>query len=429
MARHKHPFTVGLSIEAWPDIDRRAWGDANRVGDILDGQGPAARWTANTRMSARKAYGCWLRYLMDRNRLDHVTAIGDRVSLENLREYVGELRPHLSPNTVLTRLRHLSMAIAAMDPTVDRTLLNHAIGRLIPLARPVRDKRSKLVSPVVLLELGMRLMAEWQSRAGHDPRLNAMDYRDGLMIAFLALCPIRVANLAAMTIGRHLTFAGGGARIQFAAAEMKGKRALAFDLPEILRAPLDLYLRAIHPLLYAGPLEDPPLWPSLARRQPQMTTHGIYTRITQVTAKHLGVAISPHLFRDAAATFIAELAPEHARMAAAVLQHRSFATTSRHYIHGQQHLAARKYQRAIADLVASHDHERPRRAAARHPPGATRRATTFAPCDRTPGSDRSARHRPRTRYPWHHRRKVVRAGSTCRPCSPSEPTGQIEPIA
>lgn len=356
MARRKPPFTVGLPLDAWPDLDRRAWEEANRNGDILDGQGPAARWTAKTRASGRKAYGCWLRYLMDRDRLEHVTAIGERVSLENLRDYIGELRPQLSPNTVLTRLRHLSMAIAAMDPAADRSLINLAIGRLTPLSRPVRDKTPKLVSPVVLLDLGMKLIAGWQGRAGHDPRLNAMDFRDGLMIAFLALCPIRVANLAAMTIGGHLTFPAGRPRIQFAATEMKGKRALAFDWPDCLVQSLEFYLREIHPLLYAGSLETPPpLWPSLARRQPQMTPHGIYTRITQVTEKHLGVAISPHLFRDAAATFIAELAPEHARMAAAVLQHRSFATTNRHYIHGPQHLAAHKYQGAIADVVASRD--------------------------------------------------------------------------
>ncbi|MFN3746475.1 MAG: hypothetical protein ACK4TL_17375 [Hyphomicrobiaceae bacterium] len=352
MARHKQPFTVGLPLEVWPDIDRRAWNDANRVGDLLAGCGPAVRWTSKTRLSVRKAYGCWLRYLMDHDRLDRVTAIGDRVSPENLRDYIGELRPHLSPNTVLTRLRHLSMAIAAMDTTADRSLLNLAIGRLTPISRPVRDKAPKLVSPVVLLDLGMNLMAGWQGRAGHDPRLNAMDYRDGLMIAFVALCPIRVANLAAMTIGRHLTFTAGRPRIQFAATEMNGKRALAFDWPDCLIGALEFYLREIHPLLYAGSLETPPpLWPSLARRQPQMTPHGIYTRITQVTEKHLGVAISPHLFRDAAATFIAELAPQHARMTAAVLQHRSFQTTSWHYIHGQQHLAARVYHLAVADIV------------------------------------------------------------------------------
>jgi len=135
---------------------------------------------------------------------------------------------------------------------------------------------------------------------------------------------------------------------------MKGKRALEFDWPEYLVPPLKFYLREIHPLLYVGPLDAPPLWPSLARRQPQMTPHGIYTRITQITEKHLGVAISPHLFRDAAATFIVDLAPEHARTAAAVLQHRSFGTTSRHYVHGQQRLAATKYQLAIKEIVAKH---------------------------------------------------------------------------
>ena len=82
-----------------------------------------------------------------------------------------------------------------------------------------------------------------------------------------------------------------------------------------------------------------------------MSAQGIYTRITQVTEKHFGHAITPHMFRDAAATFVAEMTPERALMAAAVLQHRSFETTRRHYIHGQQHLAAKRYHAAIADLV------------------------------------------------------------------------------
>jgi hypothetical protein len=66
------------------------------------------------------------------------------------------------------------------------------VTRLTPTAVPARKKSSRLVSPVLLLELGQKLMAAWQDRRGHDPRLNAMDYRDGLMIAFLALCPVRL---------------------------------------------------------------------------------------------------------------------------------------------------------------------------------------------------------------------------------------------
>ena len=42
-----------------------------------------------------------------------------------------------------------------------------------------------------------------------------------------------------------------------------------------------------------------------------------------MTSRALGQPVNPHLFRDAAATFIAEMAPEHALLAAAVLQHRS----------------------------------------------------------------------------------------------------------
>ena len=60
---------------------------------------------------------------------------------------------------MLTQLRHLSCAVAVMEPDADRSLLNLAISRLTPLAQPVRNKASRLVSPVALLQLGQKLMA------------------------------------------------------------------------------------------------------------------------------------------------------------------------------------------------------------------------------------------------------------------------------
>ncbi len=141
----------------------------------------------------------------------------------------------------------------------------------------------------------------------------------------------------------------------FEPEEMKGRRALAFDFPEELSQALDAYLRTIHPMLCDGRQAGAPLWPSLHKKKRQMTAHGIYTRITQITSAHLGRPVTPHMFRNAAATFIAEMTPERALMAAAVLQHRSFETTRRHYIHGQQHLAATRYHQAIAELVARVD--------------------------------------------------------------------------
>lgn len=352
MARYRPPMTVGLPFEAWPDLDRRCWEFANREGDLLTGRGPAASWKPKTRFTARKAYGNWLRFLRDTGRLTEAHTVGARLTPENLRAYIGELRSRASPNTVLTQLRYLSATISVMDHEANRDLLKLALSRLTPSARQVRDKVPRLISPVVLLELGRSLIANWQTRTAHDPRLNAMDYRDGLMIAMLALCPIRLGNLAAVVIGEHLNYHNGRPHLAFTAQEMKSGRPLEFELPCLLHDAMETYLRDIHPKLYVGEQRGSPLWPSLAKGKPQMSERGIYTRITQVTKKHLGRSVSPHLFRDAAATFITELAPEHAAMAAAVLQHANLQVTMRHYVHGQQHQAAHKYHAAIDDLIA-----------------------------------------------------------------------------
>jgi integrase/recombinase XerD len=351
MARHRHPHTIGLPLEDWPKLDYQAWEIANRDGDLLTGRGPAVRWRPKTRLTARKAYGNWLRFLKDSHRLGSPGSIGSRLTEESLRDYIAALRARGSPNTVLTQLRHLSSTIAVLDSEADRTLLKLALSRQTPGARPVRDKKVRLVSPGVLFDLGQKLMAEWQSRAAHDPRLNAMDYRDGFMIALLALCPLRLENLAAIRIGRHLTFDAGRPRLAFTTDEMKGKRSLELDVPAALRAELTFYLSDIRPILYRGPQSGGPLWPSLHTAKSQMSEHGIYTRMTQVTKKHIGHPVTPHMFRDAAATFITELAPEHAMMAAAVLQHASLDVTMRHYVHGQQHLAALKYHAAIDEII------------------------------------------------------------------------------
>ena len=66
------------------------------------------------------------------------TPIAGRLSEVNLRDYIAALRHRAAPVTVLTQLRYLSCAFAVMEPNADRGLLNLAISRLAPLARPRR---------------------------------------------------------------------------------------------------------------------------------------------------------------------------------------------------------------------------------------------------------------------------------------------------
>lgn len=57
-----------------------------------------------------------------------------------------------------------------------------------------------------------------------------------------------------------------------------------------------------------------------------------------------------HLFRDCAATSIALEDPEHVRIAAQILGHRSFATTEKYYRLARAADASRAYQAAIEAL-------------------------------------------------------------------------------
>jgi hypothetical protein len=198
-------MTVYLPFEEWPALHQEAWRQANREGDILTGRGPAAHWKTKSRHSIQKAYGNYLRFLRDQGHLQKELPVDQLLAEVMLRDYIAALRQRTSPVTVVTQVALLSSAIAALAPEADRSLLKLAINRLKPIARRVRNKDGRLVSPVVLLQLGQTLMTNWQARRAHDPRLNAMDYRDGLMIAFLALCPVRLENLAQMRIGRQLS--------------------------------------------------------------------------------------------------------------------------------------------------------------------------------------------------------------------------------
>ena len=74
-----------------------------------------------------------------------------------------------------------------------------------------------------------------------------------------------------------------------------------------------------------------------------MTEIAIYDRICKHTKEAFGAAINPHLFRDAAATTLAIEDPEHVRVAAPLLGHRTFATTEKYYQQAKSLEAHRVY--------------------------------------------------------------------------------------
>jgi integrase/recombinase XerD len=80
-----------------------------------------------------------------------------------------------------------------------------------------------------------------------------------------------------------------------------------------------------------------------------MTQMAIYDRIRAQTKQHFGVALNPHLFRDAAATTLAIADPAHVRLAAPLLGHRTFTTTEKYYRQARAHDAHRAFVEALTE--------------------------------------------------------------------------------
>lgn len=349
MARYRHPTTVGLAAADWPAPIRTRWLVAIAEGDhLLDG-GHASHWSPKTRRTAERALGQFVRFAIETGWIRDGDLVPDCMGEAALRAYLKCLQSRVGLVTMQTLLRQLSSAMRALYPEFDRTLLKSLLARLNFRTPPPQKEVQLLPSPGALVELGMALMDHWRDRNAHDLRINAADYRNGLMIALLALCPIRLANLAQMRIGKHVDVAGRPVRVSFDASETKAKRPISFDWPAELDGRLRYYLEEVRPILVSNERVLDAMWPSLFNRP--MNESGIYTAITKATKTRLGYPVTPHMFRDAAATYVSEMRPERAHLAAGVLQHKSFETTRAHYVRGQQHNAAKRYHDTVDAII------------------------------------------------------------------------------
>ena len=219
-----------------------------------------------------------------------------------------------------------------MDPDRDWRWLNRIHSQIQVRHRPARPKRPRLVSSLELFELGTGLMARAEQEDTNCAA--AITYRDGLIIALLAARPLRLRNLTGLDLDHTLLRRGPLWWIEFSESETKTNNVIELPWPEALIAALETYL-ARHRHVLANmrggslrPVGDA-LW--VSSKGSPMTRNGIYWCITKRTRDAFGHSISPHLFRDCAATSIAIDDPRHVGIAAPLLGHRSASTTEKYY--------------------------------------------------------------------------------------------------
>jgi integrase/recombinase XerD len=315
-------------------------------GDILGDRGAGADWALSTIDSTRWSYGKWLAWTQDNMREFVCVSPVRRVTPETVKAYTQDLQTKAAPGTVTSHVLNLLRVVLAMEASSDWQWLRDIHNRLKAQNRPARSKVSKLRASEELFDLGIALM-ETSSEADcrKSPQVPFVQYRDGLIIAILAARPVRLKNLASIQTGRHLVKVDQVYWLRFPADEVKNRKTIECPLPNTLTSYIDKYLTWVRKIS-SSHSDRMPIW--VSPRGLPLAKKSIYWRVSRRTETAFGEAISPHLFRDCAATSIAIEDAKHVHITAGILGHTSLETSQKYYNQAQMLEASRTIQAAVS---------------------------------------------------------------------------------
>src|SRR5262249_12226933 len=230
--------------------------------------------------------------------------------------------------TVYNAIYKLRRAAELLAPTTDFSWLAE-IEKDLALVMQPRSKFDRLVFTERLIEAGLTLVAEAQKFAKND-LARARGVRNGLMIALLALCPIRLKNFASLEIGHTFQELHGSWWIVLPTVWTKSRRPDERRVPKLLTPFIDLYLCQSRPVLLGSSPETNTLSISSTTGGP-MTKKNLGTLVSKTPLEPLGVDVSPHLFRPAAASTAAAYGESTPHLASALLNHTDPRVTEEHY--------------------------------------------------------------------------------------------------
>ena len=173
-----------------------------------------------------------------------------------------------------------------------------------------------------------------------------------------------------MRLGRHLVKVSGSWQILFAAHETKTHVRYEATVPSALASRLERYLDVYRPVLLCGKRvrdaadkmlvseRETPIHPGLdavwvSEIGTQIEQAALGCRIVKHTRAAFGRSVSPHLFRDCAATSIADDNPKHIGDASLVLGHADHKMTEKYYNHARSLEASRRLAGTLARLARS----------------------------------------------------------------------------
>jgi integrase/recombinase XerD len=337
---------IYLPFDSWPIEDRARWQAAFAEGDRFEGNGPGSHLAAATRRNLWISYARFLSFI-SANRPDLLELRPEaRIDRLVVAEYVSGRRSFCGDAMVAVDLDGLRGALRLICPSADWSWLL-TLAKRIKAAAPRKPRKYHLVTSDHLYALGIKLMdqaiAEAEA-ANRITKVRAFEYRDGLIIALLALIPMRSRTLVALRIGKQLVKTGDLWALDIPAADTKTRRPLDYPISKELCLRIDLYLGRFRCRIPGAGTHAAP-WASSKGRP--MSAIGIYNAVRRRTKKAFGFAVNLHRFRHAAASFWSIRDPVNVRGAKDLLGQASFGITEKHYIMAQSRLAGRVLARTV----------------------------------------------------------------------------------
>ncbi|EAU48056.1 phage integrase [Salipiger bermudensis HTCC2601] len=323
------------------------WRRATQTGGLFDDIGPLAHLAGDTLGMIRTGYAKWLTWLAD-VLPGAISELPDRrLTIVRYLEFI-EANAHLSPKSQHLYASSTLRVLAACYPTVDwgsfRKIEFHLKQEADDYVSHRKDGR--ILSGQFVLAKSLELEAAAETIA--SPLKKALQQRNGTLLAFLSLIPLRRRTLTSLQLGESILFEDGDIHIVTNPELTKTKTYWNTVVPEVLVPSLQRYVSETRPWLMArGGAEHDRLW--VTKDGMPLTGTATGTLIRNLTQDLFGVVISPHLFRDIAATTLAHISPEAVGHIRPLLGHNGHLTAEKYY----NHATALEVGRTHASLIDS----------------------------------------------------------------------------
>ncbi|MEP2990905.1 MAG: tyrosine-type recombinase/integrase [Parasphingorhabdus sp.] len=322
---------LALPFKNWPETDRAMWRSLFQKGGVLDDNGSLSHLRLTTQKTLQERYGRWIGWLT-------------RASPEVLFEPPAQRFTQERLSNWLKSLSHTS--------TTSQHMFVHATLQVLKSAEPARDwrkhtctlkwlnahakgdqgrrKQGRVLSSAVLFKAGLQLAAS-EADATNTILKSAKYRRDGTMIALLALMPMRCRSFVELTLGTSFEVTAQDIVVRLSGDMTKNGLPWESPVPKSLHLVLRRYLEEVRPwLLSRGGQTTDVLW--VDNKGAPYSESYFAQRIRGITERATGIRISPHLFRDSAATTLSRKSPKDAGLIRPLLAHASFGTAELHYI-------------------------------------------------------------------------------------------------